>query len=292
MRIHVDGATLRTADSYYNGDIIVDNTTDDAHDASYYVDATMNGGLWLVNESGYPQWQSYARNQTTVYNEHFIEFNASWTDEALYGFIFSINQTGNWENSSLNSFSGTYNVSENTTQITAAGGTNVSWRIWARDISGNWNATPIDSFIVQPKSVAIDLSPALQDKISWNITSLPAVNISALENNGAGTTEYWVNVTCAGTLVDVYMKATGNLVNGSNFIAIPNETFSYSTTDNTVPGTPTSITTSYSDNQIGDGLNNGDFSWIKFFLSVPGNQAPGSYKNNVTFTAVEYGDAP
>ena len=66
----------------------------------------------------------------------------------MSSYIFSINQTGSWVNSSSVSFTGTSNVSENTTQITASGGTVVNWKFYANNTLNNWNETDVQSFTV------------------------------------------------------------------------------------------------------------------------------------------------
>jgi len=99
-----------------------------------------------------PRWYTPAKNETTVYQNSYVLFNATWNDTALglAGYIFAINQTGNWINSSYNAFTGArvFNASTNITQITAAAGTNVSWYFWANDTVGNSNQTDIQSFVV------------------------------------------------------------------------------------------------------------------------------------------------
>ena len=96
-----------------------------------------------------PQWSNPKANKTTIYEGDYVKFSANWTDDVdLAGYKFSINQTGTWENSSFTSFSGTSNLSQNITQITASTGTTVQWRFYANDTSDNWNVTDIQSFVV------------------------------------------------------------------------------------------------------------------------------------------------
>jgi hypothetical protein len=287
-----DTSLLGSNYSYYNGNALTSNTTDDLHDASYYVDYIQPGSRWLVYESSAPHWIAYARNQTYVYNEQSIMFNSTWQDDTLYGYIFSIknNITDTWVNSSLQSLSGTEDTAENVTRITEPAGTNISWRFWARDFTGNWNSTPIDSFIVKAPSIAIDLSADLENKVDWQIEKLPADDANATGNNDEGATDYYIDVICEGTRVDIAMQASGDLVFESDSLGLGNETYAYSTSDSTLSGAARqALTTDFDDNQIGNGLLNDSTVYLKFFLDVPGNQAPGNYKNNISFSAVESG---
>lgn len=96
-----------------------------------------------------PFWSNPAKNETTVFHDTNVAFNTSWIDSrVLHGYVFSINRTGVWENSSYTLFTGTSNVSTNITQITSAAGTNVSWYFWANDTRGYSNITTTQSFIV------------------------------------------------------------------------------------------------------------------------------------------------
>lgn len=96
-----------------------------------------------------PVWFNPQKNETTVYQNTFVLFNTSWTDDSsLSGYIFSINQTGLWINTSFKPFGGSSNVSINITKIIANPGTNVQWRFYANDTSNNWNQTPIQNFTV------------------------------------------------------------------------------------------------------------------------------------------------
>ena len=103
----------------------------------------------VTQDAQAPQWSDAQKNKTTIYQNNYVKFTANWTDDIdLAGYIFSINQTGTWVNSSFTPFSGTSNTSENTTQITATAGTTVEWRFYANDTSDNGNVTDIQSFVV------------------------------------------------------------------------------------------------------------------------------------------------
>ena len=124
--------------------------------------------------------------------------------------------------------------------------------------------------------------------------SVPVVNLSANGNNDTGVTQYDVLIDASGTTVDLYMKADSNLTTGGgDSIGLSNETFAFNTTNSTVPSdVKRALTLNYSDNLIGENLANGTYVYLKFFLNVPASQPPGTYSNNVSITAVPYGDTP
>jgi len=128
------------------------NDTSDAWDS--------NSTTFEVQDLKPPQWSDLQKNKTTLYQNDYVKFTANWTDDvALAGYIFSINQTGTWENSSFVPFNGTFNISENVTQITAPVGTTVQWRFYANDTADNWNVTDIQSFVVESAEVITPVTP-------------------------------------------------------------------------------------------------------------------------------------
>jgi len=142
-----------------------------------------------------------------------------------------------------------------------------------------------------PKSIAILFSQNLTSGISWNIENLPAVNQPANGNNGTGVTEYSASIDSSGTNVDVYIKANGDLITGTGpSIPLANEQFSIDLLDSTVPtNIKMPLTTTYSDNKIGNNIPDGTTIYLKFFLSAPGSQSPGEYSNNVEIVALPAG---
>ncbi|MBI2584176.1 MAG: LamG domain-containing protein [Candidatus Aenigmarchaeota archaeon] len=145
------------------------------------------------------------------------------------------------------------------------------------------------------KSIALALSNALSRQIHWTIDVLPIFQQFADGNNGTNSTDYRINVSATGTTVDVYIRASGPLATpgGTALIGLPNETFSYNTTNVNVPSANNrSLTTSFSDNKIGDNLISGSGIFLKFFLNVSSGQDAGTYNNTVEIKAVEAGQAP
>lgn len=173
---------------------------------------------------------------------------------------------------------------------TAAGDYN--YTICANDTSNNW-ACKSGNFTVLMPGLAIALSSVLASGVDWNVTALPVYNLSANGNNGSNITQYYVIVQAIGMNADLYVKASGNLVSGSNSIPLANEKLSFNTTNSTVPSTiKKSLTTNYTNNQIGYNMTNTTKSWLKFFLDVPSSQQAGVYNNTLTFKVVQTGYSP
>lgn len=109
----------------------------------------INFSARVVADTTPPVGLNPQKNVSVVTTNLFVNFTASWTDNAgLSQFIFSINQSLVFVNSSAISFSGTSAGSSNVSQITAPVGTNVSWKFYANDTSNNWNETQVQSFVV------------------------------------------------------------------------------------------------------------------------------------------------
>ena len=187
------------------------NDTSDAWDSS--------STTFVVQDAQAPEWSNAQTNKTPIYENDSVKFTADWTDDvALASYIFSINQTGIWENSSFVSFSGTSDVSENIMQITATAGTTVQWRFYANDTSDNRNATDIRSFVVSSSSSA---PPPSSTYIIYgqafykNKTACdnPVVNITNLDNS-----KQWQAKTNANYNYYLITLASGTELNASEIL--------------------------------------------------------------------------
>ncbi len=164
--------------------------------------------------------------------------------------------------------------------------------VWAKDGNGNW-AHKHSNFTCYQSALAIALSNVLAAGVDWNVTNLPAYNLSANGNNGSGITNYYVLVQAVGLNADLYVKADGNLISNTSYIPLANEKLSYDIANSTVPSAiKKSLTTNYSNNQIGYNLTNSTKSWLKFFLNVSSGQSIGNYSNILTFKVVQIGNSP
>jgi len=113
---------------------------------------------FVVNDTKVPIWisGSILKNQTTVLQNMYVNFSSNWTDNVkVDSFIFEINQSGSYKNSSSYIFGSlTGNVTTNITFVNASSGFNVTWRFWTNDTNNNWNSTGLDSFLVSEASQA------------------------------------------------------------------------------------------------------------------------------------------
>lgn len=163
---------------------------------------------------------------------------------------------------------------------------------YCNDTSNNVNHTNFSFEILNEAAIAIDLSDELLGTVQWNVISLPINNLDAVGNNGAGITQYWLNISVTNTLADLYVRADGDLLNDAlDSLGLENETFSYTKNDNLVNTTNIStMSTSYI--LIGDALQDGDTIYLKFFLDAPASQPAGTYLNSLEFKAVRDGQSP
>ena len=118
------------------------------------------GLVW--NESGKPdatrpQWNGPYVNSSTILQNDWAKFSTNWTDDVgLSHYIFSINQSTGWVNSSAVSFNNYANgTSVNVSQITASYNTIVYWRFYANDSNGKWNETNVQNFTVRTNNPLI-----------------------------------------------------------------------------------------------------------------------------------------
>ena len=247
-----------------------------------YINETDNNAVYVLAQSQRVGSGGPSQLTSWIYTD-FIELNVTSTSSASW----SINQTNTViVNNATNNFTVT-NFSEGSYLWNVQCYNNYSLSGW-----GLANLTfQVNSSII---SIALSFSDALSNNINWTVVSVPVVNLSANGNNDTGVTQYDVLIDASGTTVDLYMKADSNLTTGGgDSIGLSNETFAFNTTNSTVPSdVKRALTLNYADNLIGENLANGTYVYLKFFLNVPASQPPGTYSNNVSITAVPYGDTP
>ena len=140
-------------------------------------------------------------------------------------------------------------------------------------------------------SIAMSLSTNLSQGINWLVNNLGVQALNATGNQDF--TLYNLEILTVDGNADIYIKANDSLISGPNYIALPNETFSYSVADPQVFGQPRLVlTTNFLDNKIGSNIPNGTKIYLKFYLDIPNSQPPGFYYNNVLFRAVDVGGTP
>jgi hypothetical protein len=160
---------------------------------------------------------------------------------------------------------------------------------YCNDTSGNWGMNSTNFTVDNEAAIAILLSSNLSQYVKWNIVTLPIDDLDAEGNNLNASTSYYINISATNTLVDVYVKADGDLNTAADdVLGLGNETYAVSTSDSTVEGAPrVAMTTNYS--LIGSGLGDISVIYIKFYLDAPSSQAAGEYINQLSFKAVRNG---
>lgn len=169
------------------------------------------------------------------------------------------------------------------------------WNINCTDEASNVGKSELRVLTVNvSNAISVYLSPALSQKINWTINTLPLYNSSAEDNNEEGVTDYYINISSEGQNVDVYLKADDDLKTISlDVLGLGNETYSFNLTNSTVPSdNKYSLTTTFTDNKIGNNLLDGSVIYLKFFLNAPSHQPAGIYNNSFIFSVVPYGENP
>ena len=157
---------------------------------------------------------------------------------------------------------------------------------YCNDTSGNWGSNYTNFSIDNSAAIAISFSNNLSQYIKWNVVTLPAVKLDAEGNNLNGTTSYYVNISAVNTLVDLYVKANGDLTDAAlDTIGLGNETYKVSLNDSTVTnGANYTMSTNYT--KIASGIGGNNTLYMKFYLDAPVSQPAGEYLNQLSFKAV------
>ena len=163
---------------------------------------------------------------------------------------------------------------------------------YCNDTSGNWGHNSTNFTVSNSAAIAVLLSDSLADEVRWNVTYLPANKLDAIGNNLNSSTSYYINISATNTLVDLYVKADGDLQTAAlDTLGLGNETYTHSSNDSTLTGLPkNTMTTDYS--LIGSGLGDNSVVFLKFYLDAPNSQPAGIYTNNLNFKAVRNGQDP
>jgi len=163
---------------------------------------------------------------------------------------------------------------------------------YCNDTSNNWGTNSTNFSIANSAAISILLSDNLTSEIRWNVLYLPVNDLDAVGNNLNSSTWYMINISATNTLVDLYVKADGDLYTESlDVLGLGNETYTFNSTDPTVSGSnKTTMTINYS--LIGDALGDNSVIYMKFYLDAPSTQSAGIYSNALQFRAVRNGETP
>lgn len=163
---------------------------------------------------------------------------------------------------------------------------------YCNDTSNNWGYNSTNFSVANSAAISVLLSDNLTSSVKWNVVSLPVHYLDAIGNNLNSSTDYYLNISATNTLVDLYVKANGDLVNeGLDVLGLGNETYTYSSNDSTLIGfNKSTMTTNYS--LIASNLGDNSAVYLKFYLDAPSSQPAGTYTNNLSFKAVRNGQDP
>jgi hypothetical protein len=163
---------------------------------------------------------------------------------------------------------------------------------YCNDTSNNWGSNYTNFTIDNEAAIAILLSPLLLQQVRWDVLALPIDDLDAVGNNLNGSTDYFVNISATNTLVDLYVRADGDLFNaGLDVIGLGNETFKISNNNSYVNDSVALVmNTIYI--LIGSALGDNSTIFLKFYLDAPSSQAAGEYLNQLDFKAVREGQLP
>ena len=141
-----------------------------------------------------PSWQRQSQNNSAPEAGGFVNLSVIWSDDnALNKATLATNETGAWQNKTLN-YSSVYTLSGTSAQAvfnwsnaSVTNGKVIGWRVYANDTSGNDNVTNIMTF-----TVTTDVTPPLWSGNTSSIqsvysTTVSGFNITWTDANGIGT---------------------------------------------------------------------------------------------------------
>jgi hypothetical protein len=149
------------------------------------------------------------------------------------------------------------------------------------------------------KYISISMSGNLTDGIDFGtITVIPVTDVNATKNYNStlndswyNETLYWINVSSDSSVnADLCVKADLLTTSGLDEIGLGNYTWSDNLTNSlSLPSISTANQMSETYVLGTENVTPGDLNFYRFWLSVPGGQAAGTYNNTVYFKAVEEG---
>ena len=269
---------------YYEGNYTLNTTKFGYFDDSRNLNMTRSR-IEYVTLEGTPPIISIISPNATEYGTLSVDFNISVIDDenissCLYSLDFDSNVTMNRLNDSY--FWDSPNLGPGPHDLT----------YYCNDTSNNWGTNSTNFSIANSAAISILLSENLTIGVKWNVISLPVDDLDAMGNNLNASTSYLINISAINTLVDLYMKSDGDLVNDwSDVIGLGNETYTFNSSDSTLVGAnKITMTTNYS--LIGSSMGDNSVVFLKFYLDAPSSQAAGVYTNNLSIKAVRAGQAP
>ena len=133
---------------------------------------------FVVADNQPPLWTTGTLLTTgNNYYSSIMNFMSNWTDNTtLDSFIFEINQTGGYVNTTSAAFGLNNSMTNYTMTIIAAENMVVSWRFWVNDTSNNWNVTSLQTFIAGAVPSGGSGGSSISSGSSGGSSSTPTVN--------------------------------------------------------------------------------------------------------------------
>jgi len=126
------------------------------------------------------------------------------------------------------------------------------------------------------------------DGIKWSGLNPGDIDVNAEGNNQAGTSNYFITVSSDSNVnVDLCVKASAPLTSGLNTIPLTDYKWD-SDIVNPLLTSAIAIDLAYAGADTSIAPGNSDY--YRFWLSVPGNQAAGTYTNTISFKGVQTGN--
>jgi hypothetical protein len=253
-----------------------------SYDGLGYSDSGVSNDLTIIDTT--PPLITIISPEETNYSTIDILFNVSVNENASQC-VYSLDYGANVSMTSINSTYFWYQ------DYTIGPGPHDLY-VYCEDLSGNWNYSFVNFTVENDAAISIFLSDDLSWAVRWNLVTLPADDLPAIGNNGPNATGYFINISAVNTLVDIYVRADGDLSTVSlDTIGLGNETFGFSLNDSTVSNVSL-LTMSTNYTLIGNDLDGNSTVFMKFYLDAPVGQAAGTYLNQLDFKAVRNGQLP
>ncbi|MEK6953006.1 MAG: hypothetical protein AABX29_08385 [Nanoarchaeota archaeon] len=126
------------------------------------------------------------------------------------------------------------------------------------------------------------------DGIKWSGLNPGDIDVNADGNNQAGTSNYFITISSDSNVnVDLCIKASAPLTSGLNTIPLANYRWD-SDIANPLLASAIAMDLAYASADTNIVPSNSDY--YRFWLSVPGSQAAGTYTNTISFKGVQTGN--
>src|SRR3989344_786860 len=157
------------------------------------------------------------------------------------------------------------------------------------ELTGSATEIQVGSSALIANYFAIAASNTLTtDGIKWSGLNPGDIDVNAEGNNQAGTSNYFITVSSDSNVnVDLCVKASAPLTSGLNTIPLTDYKWD-SDIVNPLLTSAIAIDLAYAGADTSIAPGNSDY--YRFWLSVPGNQAAGTYTNTISFKGVQTGN--